>query len=174
MTGWDLPGWDYSNVSNIHQWSDCQSACDTDPICQAWTFVRDRPLDDNCFLKSGVPLLAANTACVSGVKPRDGNEQLLLLWIYIDRRLSQLNPDAAHGSLHAPLWIDQPCVLSLTIFIDHSVIEVFEPVGGRLAITARVYPEETDAVHLAVYANDEPRSAQIDTIDVWQLNSIWT
>ena len=124
----------------FRRWFDCQFACDADPICQAWTFVGDRPIDDNCFLKSGVPLLTANTACVSGVKQLDGNEQLLL-WIYIDRRLSQQNPDAAHGSLHAPLWIttaaaaaaaiDEPAVLSLTIFIDHSVIEVLEPVDVR-------------------------------------------
>ena len=67
--------------------------------------------------------------------------------------------------------------LELDIFIDHSVIEVFEPQGGRVAITTRVYPEEDTAENLAVYVNDGPTTNEniiIDTLDIWNLNSIWT
>ncbi len=42
-------------------------------------------------------------------------------------------------------------VVELDIFIDHSVIKVFEPQGGRFAITARVYSEDANAKNFAVY-----------------------
>jgi hypothetical protein len=180
MISWDLPGWDYFSVPNITQWSDCQIACNKDNACQAWTFVKDRQINNNCFLKSGVPFLTSNSVCVSGVKQRGNNEQII--WIYIDRILSQKNPAAAHGLIHAPLWMETSFTnnqwfLELNIFIDHSVIEIFEPRDGRFAITGRVYPEEENANNLAVYVNNAPTNDEniiINTIDVWNLNTIWT
>jgi hypothetical protein len=179
MINWDLGGWDYFSVPSITQWSDCQIACDKDNKCHAWTFVKDRPINNNCFLKSGVPLLSPNTVCVSGVKQRKTNEQVV--WIYLNRTLSQKNPDSAHGPIHAPLWLETTSMnnqwfLQLDIFIDHSVIEIFEPQHGRFALTGRVYPEEENANNLAVYVNNAPNSNDnivINTIDVWNLNTIW-
>ncbi|CAF3258461.1 unnamed protein product [Rotaria sp. Silwood2] len=178
MTNWDLPGWDYFSVPNILQSSDCQIACNKDKKCQAWTFVKDRQINNNCFLKSGVPLLASNSACISGVKQKENNEQII--WVYINRALSQKNPEAAHEPLHAPLWLETTSInnqwfLELDIFIDHSVIEIFEPQGGRFALTGRVYPEEENANNLAVYVNNAPNNDEniiINTIDIWKLNSI--
>lgn len=67
--------------------------------------------------------------------------------------------------------------LYLNIFIDHSVIEVFEPQDGRVAITTRVYPEEDNAEKLAVYVNIDSTKNQhiiINTLDIWTLTGIWT
>ena len=183
MTNWDLSGWDYFSVPNkkkTTQWSDCQIACRKDNICQAWTFVSDRQINNNCFLKSGVPLLTSNSVCISGVKQRENNEQLI--WVYINRTLSQKNPHAAREPLHASLWMENTLknnqwFLELDIFIDHSVIEIFEPERGRFAITGRVYPEEENANYLAIYANNASNNEGnivIKTIDIWKLDTIWT
>ncbi|CAF1169742.1 unnamed protein product [Adineta steineri] len=180
MMNSDLPGWDYLSVPQITQWSDCQIACNKDNKCQAWTYVQDREINNNCFLKSGVPLLTSNSVCTSGVKQREAGEQIV--WVYMDRSLSQRNPDAAHEPIHAPIWlqpstINTQWILELDIFIDHSVIEIFEPYGGRLALTGHVYPEEENANTFGVYVN-EPSTAQghiiINTLDIWNLNTIWT
>ncbi len=177
MINWDLPGWDYGNVSNIIQWSECQIACNNDVKCVAWTFVKDRQINNNCFLKSGVPPLFSNAVCVSGVKPKQNNQQVV--WVYINRTLSQKNPDAAHGLVHAPLWLESTSMnnqwfFELDIFIDHSVIEVFEPEGGRFVITGRVYPEEANANNIGVYVTNSTGNIVINTIDIWNLTTIWT
>jgi sucrose-6-phosphate hydrolase SacC (GH32 family) len=177
MRDWNLPGWDYNNVSNITQWLQCQMACDNEVKCLAWTFVKDRQINANCFLKSGVPFGISASNHVSDVKPRQNNEQIL--WIYINRTLSQRNPDSAHGLYHAPLWLQSTTTsnqwfLQLDIFIDHSVIEVFEPEGGRFVITARVYPEDVNANNFAVYVRDSPGNIILNTIDAWNLTTIWT
>jgi hypothetical protein len=176
MIGWDIPGWDYFSVPNINQWSECQVACNNDNQCISWTFVKDRAINNNCFMKSGVPFVDSNSVCVSGVKQKSANQQFV--WVYVNRTLSQTDPDAAHGIIHAPLWLEAPTMnqwlLELDIFIDHSVIEIFEPQGGRFAITGRVYPEEVNANYVGVYVNTAPGNILINTIDVWNLTTIWT
>ena len=69
-----------------------------------------------------------------------------------------------------------PSSLELDIFVDHSVIEIFEPRYGRVAITGRVYPEEETAKYLSVYARHIPtnnESIVIKKLDFWALDSIW-
>lgn len=177
MLNWDMPGWDYLSVSNVTRWVDCQLACDRDERCQSWTYDASRQLNDNCFLKSGVPLPVASWSCVSGVKQQGNNQQPV--WVYINRVLSQRNPGATHTPLHGVIWMQAtgPLTLELDIFVDHSVIEVFEPHEGRLAITGRVYPEEASATNLAVYALRIPTNNEtilIQSLDFWALHTIWT
>ena len=125
--------------------------------------------------------MEADSTCTSGVKQSETNEQQLV-WVYINRTLSQQNPKASRGPLAGTIWLDSESsndqwFLGLNIFIDHSVIEVFEPQGGRVAITTRVYPEEDTAENLAVYVNIGPTTNQnitMDTFDIWTLNGIWT
>ena len=180
MPNWDVPGWDYFSVPSITSSFDCKRACDQDAKCRAWTFVSNRAVNNNCFLKSGIPRLEADVTCTSGVKEQQINRQLV--WVYINRTLSQQNPAASRAPLAGTLWLDsassnEEWFLGLSIFIDHSVIEVFEPQGGRVAITTRVYPEEDTAVNLAAYVNDGPTENQniiINTMDVWTLDGIWS
>jgi hypothetical protein len=181
MPNWDVPGWDYFSVPNINNSLDCQRACDQDVKCRAWTFVSTRELNNNCFLKTGIPRLETDPTCTSGVKQSETSGQQFI-WVYINRTLSQQNPKASSGPLAGTIWLDSESsndqwFLGLNIFIDHSVIEVFEPQGGRVAITTRVYPEEDTAENLAVYVNIGPTTNQnitIDTFDIWTLNGIWT
>ncbi|CAF0796633.1 unnamed protein product [Rotaria sordida] len=156
MPSWDVPGYDYFSVPGIIDSVNCRYACDQDVKCRSWTFD-------------------------SSVKQR-GKNHPQLVWVYINRTLSQKNPGASRTALSGTIWLESESLnnqwfLQLNIFIDHSVIEVFEPQGGRLAIATRVYPEESTAENLAVYVNNGPTTNQnliIDTFDIWTLNGIWT
>jgi sucrose-6-phosphate hydrolase SacC (GH32 family) len=178
---WDVVGYDYLSVPSITSSFDCQRACDDDAKCRAWTFVSNRQVNNNCFLKTGIPYLEADPTCTSGIKQRVTKQQQLV-WIYINRTLSQQNPGASRVPLAGTFWMDSESsndqwFLHLNIFVDHSVIEVFESQGGRVIITTRVYPEEDTADKLAVYVNTGPTTNQniiINTLDVWSLNGIWT
>jgi sucrose-6-phosphate hydrolase SacC (GH32 family) len=180
MINWDFPGWDYFSVPNISHWPDCRSACDQDNKCQSWTYDASKQINNNCFLKSGIPLKYPSWTCVSGVKQQGNNQQLV--WIYLNRVLSERNPGADHTPIHGVVWMESPMInnqglLELDIFVDHSVIEIFEPQEGRIAITGRVYPEEENAKNLAVYALHAPTNNDtivIKTLDFWTLNTIWT
>lgn len=172
---WDLPGWDYLSVPNITQWSDCQLSCDHDHRCQCWTYDISRPINDNCFLKSGIPLLVSKSVSISGVKPHTSNEQPI--WIFLNRTLSQRNSSASTGPFYGVIWMEDTSSLQLDIFIDHSVIEIFEPQKGRFALTGRVYPEDPQAQYLGLYAFHLPKNNQsiiLNTLDLWNLKSIWT
>ncbi|CAF3790206.1 unnamed protein product [Rotaria sp. Silwood1] len=181
MPNWDVPGWDYFSVLGISSSFDCQHACDQDVKCHSWTFDSAKQMNNNCFLKSGIPNLVASLMCTSGVKQHETKQQQLV-WIYINRTLSQRNPGASRVPHAGTIWLESESLnnqwfLELNIFIDHSVIEVFETQGGRVAIATRVYPEEGTAENLAVYVNSGPTTNQnivIDTLDIWTLNSIWT
>ena len=177
---WDLQGWDYFSVPNITQWSACQLACNNDTRCQCWTFDISRQINDNCFLKSNIPLLVSKSVSISGVKQRGNNQQPV--WIYINRTLSQRRPSDANGPLYGVVWMNSSMSsnqlsLVLDIFIDHSVIEVFEAQNGHLAITGRVYPEDEQAKYVGIYALQIPttnESIVLKTLDSWNLKSIWT
>ncbi|CAF2792050.1 unnamed protein product [Rotaria sp. Silwood2] len=181
MPNCDLPGWDYFSVPGITNSFDCQYACNQDAKCRAWTFAGTKQVNNNCFLKTGIPQLKADSTCISGVKQYRTNQQQFV-WIYINRTLSQENPGASHDPVTGVILLESMSLsnewfLGLNIFIDHSVIEVFEPQGGRMAMTTRVYPEDDTAEYLAIYVNNGPIMTEniiIDTLDIWTLSSIWT
>jgi len=71
---WDIDrlGSDYSNfdlpVANPQL---CKDACDRDPKCKAWTYVKPNTIQGprpRCWLKYAVPNPLKSTCCVSGVK----------------------------------------------------------------------------------------------------------
>jgi len=180
MPNWDIPGYDYLSVPGITDSVDCQHACDVDPICRAWTFVSTRVVNNNCFLKTGIPHLDFDSTMTSGVK-QDEQDQRQLVWIYFNRTLSQENPGASRTTIAGTIWLESELIneqwfLGLNIFIDHSIIEVFEPKGGRLAMTTRVYPEQDSATNFALYVNQSPTNNEyivLNTLDFWNLTSIW-
>jgi len=74
LWGKDLFGADYScfDLPEDNPQA-CQDACQGDPNCASWTYIRPntirgpRPV---CCLKSTVPSVVDNAACVSGIKER--------------------------------------------------------------------------------------------------------
>ena len=59
--------------------------------------------------------------------------------------------------------------LKLHLFLDQSVLEVFVD-NGRAAVTQVNYAEEED---LGIFIFAENGSAVLQSLDVWQMNSIW-
>ena len=58
--------------------------------------------------------------------------------------------------------------LDMTLYLDHSVIEVYA--NDCLSMASRIYPNREDALGLRVLASGGP--ATVD-INVWQMKSIW-
>jgi beta-fructofuranosidase len=59
--------------------------------------------------------------------------------------------------------------LSLRVFVDRSIVEVFA--NERSCLTARVYPTRQDSVGVSVAA--EGGQAGLVSADVWAMASIW-
>jgi hypothetical protein len=68
----DRPGLDYHNFEQDRDDpAICQDACQKDPRCRAWTWVKPEPRGkrSRCWLKSAVPERVQSTCCVSGLSP---------------------------------------------------------------------------------------------------------
>jgi hypothetical protein len=70
--GYDRPGLDYSSFQQpVDNPANCQSACQRDPRCRAWTYVRPYTIQGpypRCWLKHAIPQQRQNPCCVSGFK----------------------------------------------------------------------------------------------------------
>ena len=69
--GLDRPGMDYKNFDLTSSDPDlCRFACENDPVCKAFTFVRPGFQGPNprCWLKNNVPAPVQHEGCVSWVK----------------------------------------------------------------------------------------------------------
>ncbi len=66
----DLPGQDYNKFMMKGDYVECARACDRDPQCRAFTWVKPgvKGVDAACCLKSGVPVAAQDPNCISGVR----------------------------------------------------------------------------------------------------------
>ncbi|MEL6614090.1 MAG: PAN domain-containing protein [Bacteroidota bacterium] len=57
--------------SGEHNYLACQSACDREAGCMAWTFVKTRKgAETRCWLKNRVPPATSSDCCISGVHSR--------------------------------------------------------------------------------------------------------
>jgi hypothetical protein len=74
-TNTDRPGMDYSNfdLASANP-SLCEQACNSDPDCRAFTFVKPgvQGPSAKCWLKNGIPTATPNDCCDSGVKGSTG------------------------------------------------------------------------------------------------------
>ena len=59
--------------------------------------------------------------------------------------------------------------LRLRVFVDKSVVEVF--VNGKQCVAMRVYPGREDSAGVSLRA--QGRDAQLSSLDVWQMQSIY-
>ena len=90
--------------------------------------------------------------------------------IAIDVSRSSLCPDVgARPPEVAPFELADGELLSLRIFIDKSVVEVFA--NGRQCVALRVYPECSDSIGVSIRAQGS--DAVLSSLDVWQMGSIW-
>jgi len=59
--------------------------------------------------------------------------------------------------------------LSLRIFIDHSVVEVFA--NNKLALTTRIYPTRRDSLEIGLFAKGG--ETKLERLECWAMESIW-
>jgi beta-fructofuranosidase len=88
----------------------------------------------------------------------------------IDRRRSSSTAEDQHDIHGGDLELADGEPLSLHIFVDRSVVEVFA--NGRVCLTSRVYPTRPDSLGVALFA--EGGAAEARSVDVWEVGSIWT
>jgi len=71
----DRPGRDYKSfdLSSPNPYT-CQTACENEEQCQAWTYVKPdvQGPQARCWLKNSGPTPTMNTCCISGVIDTDG------------------------------------------------------------------------------------------------------
>lgn len=85
--------------------------------------------------------------------------------IIMDRSRSSLDPEV-HRSLQAgPLALRPGEGLTLHIFLDRSIIEVYA--NTRACLTSRIYPTRPDSLGLGVFAQGGP--VKLKSLDVWEM-----
>ena len=91
-------------------------------------------------------------------------------WLQIDPARSSLATDVhPRPPETGPLTLVEGEALHLRIFIDRSIIEVFA--NDRQCLTLRVYPSRADSRGISLFSRG--RSAQLRSLKVWQMRSIW-
>jgi beta-fructofuranosidase len=113
-----------------------------------------------------------------GVKVRcspDGAEQTRVVYDRLARRLvlsrerSSLSPEVDRGVHEGPLDLATGERLRLHVFLDRSVVEIYA--NGRACLTSRIYPSLPDSLGVHLFAHGG--SANLASLDVWELGSIW-
>jgi beta-fructofuranosidase len=105
----------------------------------------------------------------------DGSEQTLIVydrrsgWLSVDREHSSLDPVVQREPHGTQVQLSDGENLILQIFVDRSVVEVYA--NARACLTSRVYPSRADSLGVELFAHGGP--AQLRTLDVWEMGSIW-
>jgi len=90
--------------------------------------------------------------------------------ISIDTSHSSTLPDAlSRAPETAPVYLEPDENLSLRIFVDKSIVEVF--VNGKQCVATRVYPAREDSIQFAV--GTQGNAIRVVSLDAWQLKSIY-
>ncbi len=115
----------------------------------------------------------------TGLKVRCSPEDKEYTAITVQQATGQIVIDRSHASLDATLD-RRPAVapiksaaeepVTLHIFLDRSVIEVFAD-GGRTVLATRIYPTRPDSLGLSLFSRGGP--AAVKSLDVWAMESIW-
>jgi len=90
--------------------------------------------------------------------------------ITIDSSYSSCAPDVlSRAPETAPVFIEPDEALTLRVFVDRSVVEVF--VNGKQCVAMRVYPDREDSVGVSL--RSQGQDAALKSLDAWQMKSIY-
>ncbi len=116
------------------------------------------------------------------LRSSDGSEKTRISFYQDDHRAfgtSSLQIDVSEASLRPDVWARTPETgpvkldagepLSLRVFIDRSIIEVFA--NDRQCLTIRAYPDRDDSSRVSLFARGG--AARLRSLDCWQMRSIW-
>lgn len=123
----------------------------------------------SCEIKIDINMQSASKA---GLKVRCAPDESEYTLIYYDRLKNQVIFDAAKSRMQgraiveaAPFILKDSEILSLNIFIDNSVIEVF--VNERQAITRRIYNERKDSKEIKLFSDG---NIDVKSLDIWEIS----
>jgi beta-fructofuranosidase len=130
----------------------------------------------NCLeIQASFALGAASQVGLYLLQAPGGVEQTCILYdserqeLAIDRRGASLDPATVRDVRSMPLRIARDAPLTLHVFVDGSVIEVFA--DDRVCLRSRVYPSRADSRALEPFARGG--AAELISLDVWEMQSIW-
>ncbi|MCC6804370.1 MAG: GH32 C-terminal domain-containing protein [Anaerolineae bacterium] len=94
---------------------------------------------------------------------------------------SLISIDTSHSSIltdtlsrapeTAPVYLEPDENLSLRIFIDRSIVEVF--VNSKQCVATRVYPARGDSTQVAMAIGAQGSAIQLVSLDAWEMKSIY-
>jgi beta-fructofuranosidase len=103
----------------------------------------------------------------------DGQDQTRIIYDPIHQQLAvhRFNPvpEVDIDNQSAPLTLEAGEPLSLRVFLDHSVLEIFA--HDRTCLVSRIYPHHESSHHIGLFTQDNP--AVIPRLDIWKLKDIW-
>lgn len=106
----------------------------------------------------------------------DGQEQTHILFqagkrqLTIDREQASASLETDRDSHTAPINLAAGQSLTLHIFLDRSVIEIFTD-NGRTTLVSRIYPLRPDSLGIGLFSRQG--RVNVKSINVWQMDSIW-
>jgi beta-fructofuranosidase len=89
--------------------------------------------------------------------------------IVVDRSRSSLDATTQRDDQAMPCHPDEHGKITLQIFLDHSVIEIFT--HGGMSLASRIYPTRADSLGVDLHAVGG--RATVESLDIWTLRSIW-
>lgn len=108
-------------------------------------------------------------------KSPDGKERTVIACnvgqreVLVDRDESSLNPDVDDSPQSMPIRLNDDGTVTLHLFLDRSVVEVFTNDGQCL--TSRIYPTRSDSQGLDLYATHDDLT--VASLDIWEMGSIY-
>ena len=90
--------------------------------------------------------------------------------IVIQRDHSSLDDQVDRAPCMAPIRAATNGTITLHVFLDRSVLEVFVD-GGLSSLAARIYPTRRDSIGLGLFSRGG--GVHLKSLDVWRLESIW-
>jgi len=113
-----------------------------------------------------------------GLKVRcspDDTEQTLIFYnnanksLNVNRERSSLSPEVVRSEQSGLLELASDETLTLHIFLDKSVVEIFA--NSQACLTSRIYPSRTNSLGIGLFARGG--SVELKSIDIWEMRSIW-
>jgi beta-fructofuranosidase len=90
--------------------------------------------------------------------------------VTIDSSYASILPDVrSRAPETAPVCLARNEPLTLRVFLDRSVVEVF--VNGKQCVALRVYPGRKDSLGISLRAQGQ--DAMLNRLDAWQMKAIW-
>ena len=128
-------------------------------------------MDGDCLeVEAEIEVRDAASVGLTLCRSRDDEERTTVSWhrdrhvLRLDRTHSSLDPEVGRGVHDAPLTLAPGEPLTLTVFLDRSVVEAFA--NRRAALTARIYPTRPDSAGVELFATGG--NAHLRRYRVWR------